>query len=417
MPPEAIFNRARSGQDTPANHPTCRRRPRIAQIVTRMDVGGVPDHVMTLTRGLVRRHDVTLVTGEVDGRHAEALARMNVEIVRLPFARLPEPGRDVRLVRALAALMRERNFDVVHTHMSKAALAGAVAARLVRPRPVLVNTAHNLGSIALSQPVLRRLFRLYDRALLGGATDAVIVVSEAIRREVLRLGVVDAARLHAVPNGILADRFAVASGMAAVRRAEFGVGHGDTLVVTVARLVWFKGLETLIDATAGLCRRWPRLRLVIVGDGPLRATLEQRVAERGMTDRVIFAGERGDVPAILEAADIFALSSVSEGMPISILEAMAARLPVVATSVGGVPELVAAEETGLLVPARDADAFAAALEKLVAAPALRRGFGAAGRDRLDRCFSPSAMVERTAALYATLLRREPLGLEPSGFAA
>jgi glycosyltransferase involved in cell wall biosynthesis len=331
----------------------------------------------------------------------------------LPFARLPEPGRDLRLVRSLAALMRERRFDVVHTHMSKAALAGAVAARLVRPRPMLVNTAHNLGSIALSQPMLRRLFRLYDRALLGGATDAVIVVSEAIRQEVLRLGVVDAARLHAVPNGTLTGRFGAHPAEAAARRAELGAAPEDTLVVTVARLVWFKGLETLIDAAARLAPAWPRLRLAVVGDGPLRAALEQRVAERGLTGRVIFTGERADVPEILAAADIFALSSVSEGMPISILEAMAARLPVVATAVGGIPELVGAGETGLLAPARDAEAFAAALETLVASPALRRQYGDAGRNRLDREFSASAMVQRTAAIYGVLLRADQQGCGPA----
>lgn len=388
-------------------------RPKIAQVVTRMDVGGVPDHVMTLVRGLTGGHEVTLVTGEVTPCHSGALRELGIEVVRLPFARLPEPGRDLRLVRALAALLRERRFDVVHTHMSKAALAGAVAARLVRPRPILVNTAHNLGSIALSHPVLRRLFRLYDRALLGGATDAVIVVSEAIRQEVLRLGVVGAARLHAVPNGVLTERFEPGPGQAATRRAELGIAPEDTVVVTVARLVWFKGLETLIDACALLHQRWPRLRLVIVGDGPLRAALEQRVADRGASGHVIFAGERSDVPEMLGAADIFALSSVSEGMPISILEAMAARLPVVATSVGGIPELIGAGETGLLVPARDPDAFAAALDKLVAAPALRRSMGAAGRHRLDGVFSAAAMVRRTAALYAALLRSDPPALEPA----
>jgi glycosyltransferase involved in cell wall biosynthesis len=227
----------------------------------------------------------------------------------------------------------------------------------------------------------------------------------------MRLGVVDAARLHAVPNGILADRFSVDPAKAAARRAELGIAPEETVVVTVARLVWFKGLDTLIDAAARLGPAWPRLRLVIVGDGPLRAPLEQRVAERGLIGRVIFTGERVDVPEILGAADIFALPSVSEGMPISILEAMAARLPVVATSVGGIPELVVPGETGLLAPARDAGRFAAALETLVAAPELRRACGAAGRERLDRMFSSFAMVERTASIYAGLVRADRQGLE------
>ncbi len=156
--------------------------PRIAQIVTSMDVGGVPDHILTLVGELRRDHEITLVTGDVDAHNAAALDALGIEVVRLPaFRRLPDPTRDARLVLSLAKLMRERRFDLVHTHRSKAALAGAVAARLVNPRPALVNTAHILGSIAFSNPVVRGFFGIYDRVLLGTATDAVIVVSEAIR--------------------------------------------------------------------------------------------------------------------------------------------------------------------------------------------------------------------------------------------
>ncbi|PIP97761.1 MAG: hypothetical protein COW75_04030 [Rhodobacterales bacterium CG18_big_fil_WC_8_21_14_2_50_71_9] len=384
------------------------RKPRVAQIVTRMDVGGVPDHVLTLTRGLLLNHDVTLICGAIDPRHAAALAAMGVEVVMAPFSRLPDPLRDLRAVRALRALMVARRFDIIHTHMSKAALAGVVAARLIRPaaaRPLVVNTAHNLGSLALSHPLLRRLFKVYDRMLLGGACDAVIVVSERVRARALALGLAPPDKLFAIPNGIATERFAPDQAQAAVRRAALNVAPGETLILTVARLVWFKGLDVLIDALALIARRRPGAKLVIVGAGPLRAALEQRAQALGVGDRVTFTGERSDVPQLLAAADIFALTSVSEGMPISILEAMASGLAVAATEVGGVGELVRDGETGLLTPPRDPAAFAAALEKLIADPALRARMGAGGRARVEAEFTGPAMTARTAALYEQALER------------
>jgi glycosyltransferase involved in cell wall biosynthesis len=387
-------------------------RPRIAQIVTRMDVGGVPDHVLTLIGELRHDHNITLVTGEVDAYNAAALDALGIEVIRLPaFRRLPDPTRDAKLVMALARLMRERRFDLVHTHMSKAALAGAVAARLVRPRPRLVNTAHILGSIALSNPMMRRLFGVYDRLLLGGATDAVIVVSEAIRERAIGLGVIPPARLHAVQNGILTDRFAVGPAEAAARRAEFGAGREDTLAVTVARLVPWKGIDLLIDALAILAPRRPQLRAVVVGDGPLRAELEGRAAARGMARQLIFAGVRRDVPEILSAADIFVLPSVAEGMPIAVLEAMSAGLPVVATAVDGVPEVVLEDEVGLLVRTRDPAEFAGRLDALVVDPEKRRRLGASARRRVETAFSARRMAENTAEVYRTLLRTGSSGVQ------
>lgn len=381
-------------------------RLRIAQVVTRMDVGGVPDHVMTLLRGLRRDHDVTLLTGDLHPTHAATLAALGVEVVALPFSRLPDPLRDLRAAVALRALCRARRFDLLHTHMSKAALLGALVARtLGRDRPMVVNTAHNLGSLALSQPALRAIFRVYDRLLLGRATDAVIVVADRVREAVLRLGLIAPERMAAIPNGIALDRFAPTAAQSAERRAAFGAGPDSVLIVCVARLVWFKAADVLIAAFASLAASHPQARLAFVGDGPLREALAAQAAEAGLADRVFFAGERPDVPAILGAADVFALTSVSEGMPISILEAMASGLPVVATDVGGVRDLVSDGETGFLAPSRDAQAVAAALARLCADPDLRLRLGAAGRARAEAAFSGPAMVARTEAFYRDQLAR------------
>jgi glycosyltransferase involved in cell wall biosynthesis len=207
----------------------------------------------------------------------------------------------------------------------------------------------------------------------------------------------------AIHNGIDVAKFSDMAGAARAIRSEFGLGADDVLIVTVARLVWFKGLHELLDAAALVLARFGNVRFLIAGSGPQHDELEAKARALKIGDRVILAGERRDVPGILAAADIFALSSVSEGLPISILEAMAAGAPVVATDVGGIAELVEDGTSGYLAPKRDPTAFAERLCLLVSDAALRRSFGASGRARALAAFSPERMVTRTADVYETLI--------------
>ncbi len=223
---------------------------RIAEIVTRLDVGGVPDHVMTLFRGWAGRHDLTLITGDLHPRHATELADCGVKVERLPFARLPDPRKDVAALRRLRRILAEGRFDIAHTHMSKAALLGVLATRGLRGRPCVVNTAHNLGSLAIAKPVQRALFRRYDRWLLGRASDHVVVVSARIRDQVLAHDLMTPGHVTAIPNGIALSRFPGRGDGSQALRRTLGIGTDGVLALCVARLVWFKGLDTLIAALA-----------------------------------------------------------------------------------------------------------------------------------------------------------------------
>jgi len=370
-----------------------------------MDVGGVPDHVMTLARSLGPRHDLTVFSGEIDPRHEAELLALGVRIERLPFARLPDPLRDLRVLLSLRRLLGKGRFDVVHTHMSKAALLGVMATRLMPGRPRVVNTAHNLGSLALRKPLARLAFRFYDRMLLGRATDRVIVVSERIREQVLALGLIAPARVTAIANGISLERFDVPCANSQALRADLGLAQSDVLVLCVARLVWFKGLDLLISAFARVAAAAPGARLCIVGAGPLRDALQAQAASLGLGKQVSLIGERQDVPALLAACDLFVLSSVSEGMPISILEAMAAGRATVATDVGGVRELVRDGETGLLVASGDAAGLGAALLMMIRDPGERGRMGAVARALAYSGFGGAAMSARTEALYLDVLAR------------
>ena len=389
-------------KDVPANIVAPTRRLRVAQVVTRMDVGGVPDHIMTLVRGLNDTVDITIVCNAIDPQHQRELDALGIPITLLPMQRLLAPRGDIRGLAGLVRLFRREKFDVVHTHMSKAALLGGIASKWAGV-PVTINTAHNLGSLAMPSAIMRGMFRVYDTTLLRLTTDAVITVSDRVRDGILSKRIVAAGKITAIHNGIDIMRFDVDPTLSRVIRQEFARADSDVLVITVARLVWFKGLKTLIASAAEVLRTCPQARFVIVGDGPQREELTKQADDLGIGDRVHFAGERRDVPGLLAASDIFVLSSVSEGLPVSILEAMASAVPVVASNVGGIPELVDDGRTGIIVPAQDVKALAAAVGRLVSKPEQRSAMGAAGRARAQKHFSTHQMVERTAALYERLM--------------
>lgn len=370
----------------------------IAVLVTRMDLGGVPDHIMTIVTGLAGRCRFTLICDHVHAAHAGQLQELGVEVLPTQLERTPDPMADIRAVVRLVGIIRAGGFDVLHTHMSKAALLGAIAGRIAGCRAI-VNTAHNLGFIAMQSQTQRALFWVYDKLLLAAGTDAVVTVSRSVGERARAARLVPARKLHVIHNGIRTARFiAVAGDGPATPRQTL-------TIVTVARLVWFKGLDTLIRAMRAVVDTFPQARLVIVGGGELESQLRAQAASLDLTAAITFAGEREDVPVVLAAADLFVLPSVSEGLPVSILEAMACGLAVVATRVGGVPELVEEGVTGLLVEPGQPHAMATAICRLLADERERRTMGLAGRGRLEANFSAQAMVEATEQLYRTLAAR------------
>ena len=198
----------------------------------------------------------------------------------------------------------------------------------------------------------------------------------------------------------------------ATTRAELGITDDEFLVVQVARLDPIKDHATAIRAIGLAARQNPRIRLLIVGDGPQKATLEQEIGRLGVADRVTMLGLRDDVGRLLAAADAFLLTSVSEGIPVTVLEAMAAGVPVVATSVGGLPELVSDRVSGLLAPAGDAQQLAAALVRLAADPALGAALAARAKQRAESDFSEARMLSSYERIYRELLSSRVVAAEP-----
>jgi glycosyltransferase involved in cell wall biosynthesis len=376
-------------------------RPRLLTVLTRMDVGGVPDHVIALYANIADRYELWLACREVIPQHAARLEQLGVRVELIDFARAPSPLRDIRALIRLVRFIRRHRFDILHSHMSKGALLGGLAGRIARV-PIVVHTAHGFGWLALRNPLLRGLFWVYDRTLYALTLDRLFIVSEIQRQRLIADRMVKRERTNTIFNGIDADAVRLAA-RTGVTRAELGVPEDAVLVVAVNRLVAFKAVHTLIDAVHELGRDAGALHVVVAGDGDLRPQLERQIAALGLQDRVRLIGWRDDAPRIIALADVFALSSVAEGMPLAIMRAMALGKPVVANAVDGVPELVVDGETGLLVPPRDPVAFASALRRMIEDPEMRRRFGEAGRRRVDALFTQRSMAETAHRLYRELL--------------
>ncbi len=375
---------------------------KILHLITTADVGGAEMHILSQVRGQVARgHSVRVVyllgqgTLEPDFRAAGA--------------------ESIHCVgRSLGALWRLREplrwCDLVHTHLLRADLVGAIAATLWGQRKRLVSGKHN-DEHALRKPWVARL-----HGWVGRLPAQTIVLSEHVKRYMQDKGRLRPERMVVIRYGIDGTPFANAAAQRArhraALRAEFGWGPDDVVFVCVARLAPQKAHDVLLEALAWARDRraeeLPALRLLLVGDDPFgdgRARVTGWAQERGLLadGSCVLAGIRRDVPALLAGSDAFVMPSRWEGLGLVFLEAMAADLPVLSTNVSAIPEVVVAGETGELVPVEDAPALGQALLAWTADPALRRRYGLAGAQRVASEFSLDAMVESTLRVYAAVL--------------
>lgn len=296
-------------------------------------------------------------------------------------------GLDVRIYPRLAGVLGRWRPSIVHTHsyVMRYALPASLAVRVGK----MVHTVHNVATREV-EPLGRAIHRVGFRC---GVVP--VAISDEVARSFRQTYGFDPAAV--IPNGIDTEGFARPEARQEWRRANC-FSEGDLLIASVARLEPQKNPLGLIDSFTRALGHDRRGRLLLAGGGTLLEAARAHAARSGVADRVHFLGVRADVAELLAASDVFALSSLWEGSPVAVMEAMAAGLPVAATAVGGVPELVEHDVTGLLAPAGDTEAFAGALTALACDSRLRREFGNAGRERAGR-FSVAAMVDAYAALF------------------
>ena len=363
---------------------------KILHVVETLERGGLERMVVDLAgRQRADGHEVSVACVFQAGLLAADLDAMGVPVV----ACHKRDGIDLRALRRLRHCMRAARGGVLHTHNAAAHyLACAAGAGLGWQR--VVNTRHGMGAQASGS----RKEWLYRRTL--SRTDVVAAVCEAARMRFEAQGVAPRGCLLAVPNGVRLDAFARGEPRARLALARaLGLGDEARIVGTVGRLNPVKDQAMLLEAFAHVHAGRPEAALVIVGDGPARADLQAQAQALGIAHRVRLLGDRSDVAALLQAFDLFALSSRSEGYSIALLEACASGLPIVATDVGGNGEIVVDGRNGRLVPAGDPVAFARATGDLLAdAQALAR-MGAAGHAWAAVHASLRAMAARYDALY------------------
>jgi glycosyltransferase involved in cell wall biosynthesis len=363
--------------------------PQVLQVVLELSPGGTERLVIELSERLHATHGMHVCCLDAPGAWAAELIGRGISVTSLGRG----PGFSPALGRQIARIAATHKATVLHCHQYSPFVYGTLA-RLWRPMG-MVFTEHGRASDA--PPSLKRRVA---NGLLARFPARVLSVSNDLRNHLTAEGF-PAPAVRVIYNGI---RIGAAPGHVARReaRSRLGLGPQELVIGAVGRLDPVKDLGTLLKAFREVRRSLPHARLVMVGDGPERAALADRIRAAGLVDSVIMTGYRSDVAALLPAFDIYVNSSIFEGVSLTILEAMAAAVPVVATSVGGTPEVVVDGETGRLVPARDAGALAGALRAVATSTETAKRLAANGRGRVERHFSIEHMVDQYATVYRSL---------------
>lgn len=371
-------------------------RPLALHLITSFEVGGTERQAVELLKRLNReRFDVRLAALRLEGVLYQEIAALFPQVPQFPLTRFYNANAAKQLLR-LRALMKRERVSLVHAHDFYAGVLGASAARLAGVRSI----------------VCRRHLRLSDRRVHDWGTryahrlaDRVLVNSEAIRDHILNSGCVAPEKIVVIRNGL--DAVPISPTERQQRRAalllELNLNADAKLVGMVARLQPVKGHRYFIEAAAQIAREEADAHFVLVGEGALRREIEAQAAQLGLTNRVHLLGDRKDAARIVAGFDVAVLASLHEGLPNTVMEAMAAGVPVVATAVGGTTELIADGETGFLVPPADAEALAQRILYALRNPDWSAHMAAEGcRHILDQ-FSMPRMVESVERLYDELM--------------
>ncbi|GBE57312.1 alpha-D-kanosaminyltransferase [bacterium BMS3Abin01] len=384
---------------------------KIINVIANARQGGMPEHVLTLSRELKQRGHQVQVLSMTAGPMVQALERAGINTVtvpRLSHRMGKNPLLAVKVTRITRGLLQHMDPDIIHTHGPRAHILAGRASRYPGGHS-LVATVHGsyrqfmAGNGGEFSRVTRRLKQLQYLGIdryTAGIADRVIAVSDATRDDLVKGAGVPADKVCVIHNGVARQQ--VSDEEIAAVRGGLGLGDARKLVAYVGRMAFHKGAGDLVSAAAAVARQAPGARMVMVGEGPLSDELKEGVAAEGLRDRVMFTGHREDAVSIIAASDLFVLPSLSEGLALTLLEAAMTSTAMIATDVGGNPDVVRPGETGLLVPPRDPEALAAAIVDLLRDDSRRAEMGAAARRLWEREFTVGRMVDSIEALYGEL---------------
>ncbi len=394
---------------------------RILRLIARLNMGGPALHVSYLARGLESRgYHTTLGAGAIargESSMAFVADELDVEVVDVKHLhRELSPVFDTLSVQAIVKLIKRVRPHILHTHTAKAGAVGRTAALLAgeaRP-PVVVHTFHGHVLRGYFDPARAAAFRTVERGL-AKATTRLVAVSPEVRDDLVELGVAPADKFSVIRLGIDLDARIISgeSDDSQLRRL-FGVPDGAFVVGWIGRMTAIKRLPDVVAAFARLRERGVEAKLCLVGDGPDRELVERRAHELGVSRDVLFVGYQREVAPYYALFDALLLPSGNEGTPVVAIESLAAGTPVVATNVGGIPDVVEHGTDGFLTPVGEVEALAAALERLARNPELRIEMGRAGRARTLPRYRVERLVDDVDSLYRVLLAEKGLPLPEPG---
>ncbi len=374
-------------------------RPRVLRIITRLNIGGPAQHVLFLADGMRADFETVLVTGAPDpteGNMDDLAETLGVIPLRLPsLRRAPSPWQDLRALWSLWRLCRRLKPAIVHTHTSKAGLLGRLAARLAGV-PGVLHTFHGHVFHGYFGPWGSRLAVLAERAM-GALSTRLYAVSAAQKAELAALGIAPPDRIRVLPLGLDLDPLAPPLPRGTLRR-ELGLGEDAILIGCVARLAPIKAHDDLLAAFAKV----PGAHLLLIGDGERRPVIAQEIRQRGLEGRIHLLGWRRDLDAVYGDLDLAVLASRNEGLPVALIEAASAGVPVVATRVGGVTDLLGAHPAALLVPPGDPGALAGAMAQALGNLPQLRSLAVQLSGNFRRAYGRARLVEDLAREYRAL---------------
>lgn len=368
-------------------------RPTVLQVLHTLEVGGAEVLAARIARRLQERFHFVFACLDGLGTLGKQLREegFRVEVLNR------KPGIDVACVRRLAQFADDQQAQVIHAHQYTPFFYARAPGWAGRRVPVLF-TEH--GRVHPDLPNRKRI--LFNRLFLRSC-DRVVAVGESVKRALIANEGIPSGRIDVIYNGVRLDDFAEDSQERTEVRRELGLAPTTPVAIQVARLDGLKDHSTALRTAERVRESLPDFQLLLVGEGPERPKIEAEVETRGLGGTVRLLGLRTDVRRLLAAADLFLLTSISEGIPVTLIEAMAARLPIVSTDVGGVPEVVMPGGTGWLAPAEDDERLGQAVIQSLLDPERCRAMASAGWHRAEEVFSEQQMHEAYAALYEKML--------------
>ena len=387
---------------------------KILHIIARLDMGGSAQNTLLTCLKLSRKYEMVLACGlsqeshmtdseqgAVKGLISDARAK-GVKIVQIPsLLRRISPVNDIRALYDLVRIIKTEKPDVVHTHTSKAGILGRMAAKIARV-PLIVHTPHGHVFFGHFGPILSRIFLWVER-LFAPLTDRVVALTDRESRDYMDLDVYPGEKLVQIHSGVDIERFTQVPVSAVEKKRSLGLNQNGLVVGFIGWLLPIKGPMHLLKAMEDVWQDHLDTILVFIGKGDLDVDLRAEALKAGANGRVNFLGWRNDIDEILPIFDIFVLPSLNEGMGRVLVEAMATGKPIVASNVGGIPDLVKHNHNGLLVPPGDEKALAASIKQLLDDPEKAKLMGQRGRERC-RQFSLEGMVAKLDNLYEGLLK-------------